>query len=79
MKQHAALYVQVGAFSNRSYAEKLQRQLRTVVHSPIQITKLYKAKILYRVQIGPVKDQASASKINRQLSSIGLNGKVLFA
>lgn len=75
----AAVYLQVGAFSNKSYAEKLQKHLQSVIHSPVHITRLHKTKTLYRVQIGPIKDQASISKINQQLNSLGLNGKVLYA
>lgn len=77
--KRGAVYLQVGAFSNKSYAEKLQKHLKTVIHSPVVISKLYKSKTLYRVQIGPIKDQASVAKINQQLSTLGLNGKVLYA
>ncbi len=66
------VYLQVGAFSNRTYAEKLQKRIQSVIHSPVHITKLQKSKILYCVRIGPIYDQASVSKINQQLNSLGL-------
>lgn len=77
--KHAVVYLQVGAFSNKSYAEKLQKHIKSIIRSPVVISKLYKSKTLYRVQIGPIKDQEAMAKINQQLSAIGLNGKVLYA
>lgn len=74
--QRNLMYVQAGAFRNKSNAEKLKRQLQAYVHTPIVIVQ---SKKLYLVQIGPVKDPWSAARINRQLSLRGLNGKVLFA
>lgn len=71
------IYLQVGAFKNKLYAEKLQKQLTTLVHSPVQIKQLAKTKKLYHVQIGPIKDPTSVARINKQLKSIGLYGKEL--
>lgn len=72
------VYLQVGAFSNKSYAERLQKQLSSIVASSVQITEHGHPRKLYRVQIGPIKDQTTVSQINKQLKSIGLNGKILF-
>ncbi|MBV8801756.1 MAG: septal ring lytic transglycosylase RlpA family protein, partial [Gammaproteobacteria bacterium] len=47
------VYLQVGAFSNKSYAEKLKKQLAPIVASSVKITELGKPRKLYRVQIGP--------------------------
>lgn len=72
------VYLQVGAFSNKSHAEKLKKQLSPMVTSSIQITERGSPKKLYRVQIGPIKDSMTVARINKQLKSIGLNSKILF-
>lgn len=69
------VYLQIGAFRNKTYAEKLRKQVMTLVKSPVYI-KQHKNN-LYRVQIGPIKDATSVAQINKQLKSIGLNGKQL--
>jgi rare lipoprotein A len=73
----STVYLQVGAFSNKSYAEKLKKQLTPMVASSIQITQHGSPKKLYRVQIGPIKDSMAVARINKQLKSIGLNGTIL--
>lgn len=77
--KNATVYLQVGAFRNKVYAEKLRKHIQSVIHSPVYITQLKSSTKLYRVQIGPIKDHASVSKITQQLSALGLNGKVLLA
>ena len=77
-KNHNHVYLQVGAFSNKSYAERLKKQLSPIIASSVKITELGHPRKLYRVQIGPIKDKTSVSQINKQLKSIGLNGKILF-
>lgn len=72
--QTAATYLQVGAFKNKSNAEKLQRQLLAMVSTPVRITQL-RGNHLYRVQIGPIKNNTAIAEINRQLKSIGLSSK----
>lgn len=74
-KKHAPIYLQVGAFQNKVYAEKLKKQLSGVVASPVKITELVRAKKLYRVQIGPLNDSNKIAEINKQLKSIGLNSR----
>jgi rare lipoprotein A len=75
---HNQVYLQVGAFSNKSYAEKLKKQLSPLVASSVKITEHGHPRKLYRVQIGPIKDKTTVAHINKQLKSIGLNGKMLF-
>jgi len=74
-KKHAAIYLQVGAFQNKAYAEKLKKQLSGLVSTPVKITELKRAKKLYRVQIGPLNDSNKIAEINKQLKSIGLNSR----
>lgn len=76
-RSRSPVYLQVGAFRNKLYAEKLQKQLMSLVGSPVRVTQLAKAKKLYRVQIGPIKDATTVARINKQLKSIGLDGKEL--
>lgn len=79
LRPKSLIYLQVGAFSNKSYAEKLKKQLSSVVASNVQITERSGGtKKLYRVQIGPIKDSMAVARINKQLKSIGLSSKVLF-
>lgn len=70
------VYLQVGAFQSRNYAEKLKRKLSPIVTSPILITRLdHKSKTLYHVKIGPIRDVATADHINRKLQSVGVKSK----
>lgn len=71
------VYLQVGAFSNKSRAEKLKNQLTPIVASSVKITQRGTPTKLYRVQIGPIKDGTTVAKINKQLKSIGLSSKVM--
>ncbi|MCD6038655.1 MAG: RlpA-like protein [Gammaproteobacteria bacterium] len=70
------IYIQVGAFHNKIYAEKLKKRLISVVNSPVNITKLAKLHQLYRVQIGPVPDAIRAAQINRRLRAMGIQSVV---
>lgn len=65
------VYVQVGAFRNKISAEKLQQRLFALLGTPVKITKLA-TKHLYRVQVGPLKDIATADKITQQLNDLGI-------
>lgn len=72
----SSVYLQVGAFKNRQYAEKLKSKLSPMVTSPIEITRLAKTPAsLYRVKIGPFEDVASADTLSKKLRSIGLTAK----
>ncbi|MHB1946783.1 MAG: septal ring lytic transglycosylase RlpA family protein [Gammaproteobacteria bacterium] len=77
-RSHGAMYLQVGAFSNRLNAEKLKQRLLLVVSSPIEITHQGQTqKNLYRVKIGPIHDVATAATIKKKLRSFGLTPKHL--
>jgi rare lipoprotein A len=68
----SAMYIQVGAFRNRHYAEKLKIRLASLLGSPVAINP---SNRFYRVQVGPFKDVATADKINKKLLAIGLHTK----
>lgn len=72
----AKMYLQVGAFKNRMYAERLKKRLMPMVSSPIVITQLSPlSHHLYRVQIGPIRDVAEADTLSKKLRAIGLMPK----
>lgn len=66
-------YLQVGTFKNRIYAERLKTRLSKALSSPVRITYASNSsKHLYKVQIGPIRDTATAQTISKHLRSIGL-------
>lgn len=67
------LYLQVGAFKNKSHAERLKRQLARLISAPIYILRPSKSIALYRVKVGPIKDKATAYKISSRLKTLGMN------
>lgn len=68
----SSLYVQAGAFHNKNLAEKLRQRLLTRLSAPVTIiTSSYK-HVVYHVQVGPLKDNASARRIHQQLRSMGI-------
>jgi len=69
----SALYLQVGAFKNKVLAENMKKRLGQLVTSPIKITQQMRHKKLYRVEIGPIKDVATAQHITQKLKAAGLN------
>lgn len=73
LAKSSSFYLQVGAFKNKLYAEKLQKQLIALVQSPVNIKP--NKNNFYRVQIGPIKDARTVAHINKQLQSIGLNSR----
>lgn len=62
------VYLQVGAFRNKIHAEKLRQRLVAMFSTPVKISK----GKFYRVQIGPIKDVATANKITYRLRTLGM-------
>lgn len=75
------VYLQVGAFKSRLYAERLRTKLQLFVSSPIEITGRRIATLnspsqnLYRVNIGPIQDVATVDTIKRKLRARGFSSK----
>jgi rare lipoprotein A len=70
---NSTLYLQVGTFKKRLYAEHLKTKLTKRLSSPVRITQFAKtSRRVYHVQIGPIKDVATANEIKQQLKSIGM-------
>lgn len=72
-KRNPQIYVQVGAFKNRTNAVKLQTRLTQMTSSPVRIS-LYKR--VYHVLVGPFKDVASTTQLTEKLKSLGLSSKL---
>jgi len=64
------IFLQVGAFQNRLYAERLKKRILNITSTPVRIAQTHK---LYRVQVGPILDVATADHISRNLYNHGLS------
>jgi len=74
----ADVYLQVGAFKNRAYAEKLQNQLMRLVSEPVRIIYPSGNSSLYRVKIGPLNDVASLERVTLRLRDLGIKSNKLY-
>ncbi|MBT7442459.1 MAG: hypothetical protein HN790_00640, partial [Methylococcales bacterium] len=72
-------YIQLGAFSARHNAETLQRRLaKTPQLGDIQINQRKNdPKKLYRVQLGPIKDQQHLNKTQQLLAQQGIPSQLI--
>nr|VFJ65413.1 MAG: rare lipoprotein A [Candidatus Kentron sp. DK] len=71
-EEHPNLYVQVGAFTSRSSAERLQARLRATVNDPVRITATPGLEhALYRVRLGPFIDAEYANRLSEKLAGLG--------
>lgn len=70
-RQAKYLYVQVGAFKNKSNAIRLKARLSQLVRAPIQIATHYNSS-LYLVRIGPLHNTETANRIIAHLRANGL-------
>ncbi len=68
------LYLQVGAFDNRSNAEELRQKLVAKLEEGVLVqTDVSNETTPYKVQIGPVASQDKAQDLSRKLASLGLS------
>ncbi len=74
----SSLYLQVGAFRNKSHAEHLQQRLVALLATPVKIKKPSANGKLYRVQIGPLKDNMTANKVRSRLKALGIASNKLY-
>ena len=68
-KNRHTVYLQVGSFKHKASALKLRQKLTGILSTPVKISK----GRLYRVQVGPIKDHATANKISSKLRKLGMN------
>jgi rare lipoprotein A len=65
--------VQAGAFSDRANAERVMVRLSTAGQAAIRPLERGGVQ-LYRVVVGPWKDEASASAARDQIAALGFEG-----
>ena len=70
--REAALYLQIGAFSDRRNAEALRRRLQKLAPDTIRIVSGNGALPLYKVHIGPLPSVEDADRMTRTLEDMGL-------
>lgn len=70
----AQMYLQVGAFGDKSNAERLQAKLNSMFSDRVRIfAEPAQSPRLYKVQVGPVRDVAHADQMVAALVSIGFH------
>ena len=71
--QEKSIYLQIGAFSNKKKAQKLQNKI-AANHLPKSeiLPSSHQGSSLYKVQMGPIQSQASVDKLNSQLAKLGI-------
>lgn len=62
-------YLQLAAFGDKTYAEKMVKHLETLIEQPMQISQKNSTDF-YRVQVGPFQDETSAKAYESQLASL---------
>ncbi len=72
-------YLQLGAFGSRDSAERLSRQLVGTVSAPVEVEPVQTGdKLLYRVRVGPMDDNASLLSLRERLQAEGFgSGQLL--
>jgi len=71
---NGGMYLQVGAFGNRSNAEQLRTRLaKELSRQQLQVRSIGGgASSLYKVQVGPFKSRSKASDLSQQLATLGV-------
>jgi len=67
------IFVRVGTFQNRQFAERLKKRIIHLVESPVLITRPPRGKIFYRVEIGPLLSPVAVSRIRQRLKTAGID------
>jgi rare lipoprotein A len=69
----AAMYLQVGAFGNRSNAEQLRRKLIDSLAENVQVRTTDGGRApLYKVHVGPIASRSKAKDVSQELATLGL-------
>ena len=79
LKDHQPSYfLQLGAFSNRANADKLQSQVSGLIENDVIISQVkMQDQILHRVRIGPFAARTSANHVSDQLIRRGVISQAL--
>jgi len=71
--QNETLYLQVGAFSSRDNAERLQRDLQSQNIGGVRIIEATTdAGTFYKVQVGPLSGHIDANRVTQELKILGI-------
>ncbi len=68
--------VQVGAFSNRTNAEHLDRELRNKGYTTFVFESLYQNNKIYKVRVGSFKNRSEAEELKKKLKIEGYPAKI---
>jgi rare lipoprotein A len=68
-------FVQVGAFTDRGNAERLQEQISLQIPFPVTINSVNSE--FYRVRVGPFSDRQQVEAAKSQLSDLGIRNTVI--
>jgi rare lipoprotein A len=70
----SGMYLQVGAFGDRSNAENLRKRLsKDLARLQVQVRSIGgDSSQLYKVQVGPLASRAKASDVSQQLAALGV-------
>lgn len=73
-------YLQIGAFSDREKAEKMQQKIASMTQAKVFVKNGYSAGMpVYKVQIGPFVDNAQKEYLQRLLENKGLGHAMMVA
>ena len=68
------MYLQVGAFGNRTNAEQLRRRLVSSLAEHVQVRATDDKKAhWYKVHVGPLQSRQSAIDLSQKLAALGLD------
>ena len=74
IQQNETLYLQVGAFSSRDNAERLQSDLLSQNLGGVRIIEATtEAGTFFKVQVGPLASHMEANRVTQELKTLGIN------
>lgn len=65
-------YIQIGAFKDRSNAQRLMHRLRYFIQNPIRLERIAENQAVFRVKIGPLLTLSAAEKLRNLVKSHGI-------
>ena len=73
-QENAALYLQVGAFSSRGNAQRMQDDLQSQNIGAIRIVETTTDDgTFFKVQVGPLASHMEANRVTQELKTLGIN------
>lgn len=74
-----SVFVQVGAYRDQSNAQSVQMKLsKADIHSEINPVTINARKRIYRVRVGPFREEKAANRVVRSLHEMGLDEARVF-